>query len=225
LDPYIYQTVEFPQEIQSFSTLVVNGSYFVSGSDLPCSYPDSADGDDEFLFTLKEWDGTTVYTDTLITGGTATGTWRTVPVTPTESLDLTPYAGQMMRLHWAGTHDGDFDGTFFYMDEISAQLCTEWPIPDKVPGMAVVGGRATTQGEQSVTVILPGADVWAYGRGGGDVYHTQAIQDGTYHFYNIPPGEYVIYAEALVGGVPRYAMVTISLAADEEVHDLNLFLE
>ena len=56
----------------------------------------------------------------------------------------------------------------------------------------------TPGGAQFAKIIVTGADVWAYAQG-GQIYHTKSIHDGTYHFYNIPPGTYMVYAEATVG--------------------------
>jgi hypothetical protein len=226
LDPYLYQTVSIPTEVYSISTLAVTGHYLVEGSDLPCSFPNSPDPDDKLLFNFKELDGTTVYTGTVLTGGTISHTWHTEVVSPSDSVDLSAYKEGDVILQWRGIHDGDFDGTFFYLDELSAQLCTAWPIPEHISGMATIGGRATTRSISGKTVAVVGADIWAYQRGGGQSYHTRTLQDGSFSFYNVVPGEYVIYAEGLWGGEGiRYATVSLQVAADEVRDDLTLFLE
>jgi hypothetical protein len=226
LDPYLYQTVSIPTEVYSISTLAVTGHYLVEGSDLPCSFPNSPDPDDKLLFNFKELDGTTVYTDTVLTGGTISHTWHTEVVSPSDAVDLSTYKEGDVILQWRGIHDGDFDGTFFYLDELSAQLCTAWPIPEHISGMATIGGRATTRSLSGKTVAVVGADIWAYQRGGTQSYHTRTLQDGSFSFYNVAPGEYVIYAEGLWGGEGiRYATVSLQVAADEVRDDLTLFLE
>jgi len=226
LDPYLYQTVSIPTEVYSISTLAVTGHYLVQGSHLPCSFPNSPDGDDKLLFNFKETDGTTVYTGTILTGGVVSNTWSTETLSPTDSVDLSYYQEEEVILQWRGTHDGDFDGTFFYLDELSAEVCTAWPIPEHVSGMAAIGGRATTRSMSGKTIAVVGADVWAYLRGSTQSYHTRTLQDGSFHFYNVPPGEYVIYAEGLWGGEGiRYATVSLNVTADEIRDDLTLFLE
>lgn len=224
LEPYVYQEVQLPTEVYSFSTLTVDGHYLSSGSNLECSFPDQPDTDDEFQFLIKTVGDTAIYTGTLMNGGVPPKVWNTVRITPTDALDLTSYGGDRLRFLWGGTHDGDFDGTFFYLDEVGAEVCTVWPIPDHEPGTATFGGLVTTLGEYSVPIILPGADVWAYARD-GQLHHTRSIHDGTYHFYNIPPGDYIVYAEAWIGGQPRYATTNVSLIADQEDHNINLFLQ
>ncbi len=226
LDPYLYQTVNIPTDVYSISTLAVTGHYLVQGSHLPCSFPNSPDGDDKLLFNFKETDGTTVYTGTILTGGVVSNTWSTETLSPTDSVDLSYYQEEEVILQWRGTHDGDFDGTFFYLDELSAEVCTAWPIPEHVSGMAAIGGRATTRSMSGKTIAVVGADVWAYLRGSTQSYHTRTLQDGSFHFYNVPPGEYVIYAEGLWGGEGiRYATVSLNVTADEIRDDLTLFLE
>ena len=73
-------------------------------------------------------------------------------------------------------------------------------------------------------VILPGADVWAYAQG-GEVFHTRSIHDGMYHFYNIEPGTYVIYAEVWMSGQLRTATTEVTLVANERNYNVNLLLQ
>jgi hypothetical protein len=125
-----------------------------------------------------------------------------------------------VRIYWDATHDGDYDGTFFYLDNISAQVCTEWPEPAPEPGAATIGGLVSYQGQP----VPKGADVYAYAQN-GQVYDTVTIQDGTYGFHNVPPGDYVVYAEATIGNVLRTAVTEVSVAADELREDVNLPLQ
>lgn len=71
---------------------------------------------------------------------------------------------------------------------------------------------------------LSGADVWTYSQG-GQVYHTTSIHDGTYHFYNIPPGTYTVYAEAWVSGVLKVATSTVTVVADERNYNVHLLVQ
>ncbi len=145
-------------------------------------------------------------------------------MTGVQTCALPIYAGETVRLYWNATHDEDYNGTFFYLDDVSAEVCTHWPIPDPVAGTASFGGLISTLGEYNATIRLPGADVWAYARG-GEVYHTRAIQDGSYHFYNVPAGDYVIYAEAWVSESLRMASTQITVVPDERNYAVNLLLQ
>lgn len=224
LQPYLYQDVVFPTEVYSISTLVVEGHYFVTKSFFECS-PGGPDIDDVLYLRLQDTGGTDLTAPTVITHGGATADrWLTIERDMSSLLDLEDYAGEQVRLYWNATHDEDYNGTFFYMDDLSAELCTEWPVPDDEPDTASFGGTVTTLGEYHAPVILPGANVWAYAQG-GQIYHTQSIHDGTYHFYNIPPGTYVVYAESWVGGTLRTATTVVTVVADERNYNINLLLQ
>ncbi len=226
LQPFLYQDVQLPTEIYSQSTLVVSGYYLVTGSSFECSTPDTPDADDVLSLSLRELDGSTIVApQNLLDGGTTAEQWHPISIDlRTFAPNLPDYAGQTLRLQWDATNDTDVEGTFFYIDQLSAQLCTSWPVPSEEAGTASFGGTITTRGENNVPTILPGTDVWAYAQG-GDVLHTRSIQDGAYHFYNVPPGTYIIYAEAWVGGELRTVSTSVTVAADERKFDVNLLLQ
>ncbi len=224
LHPYLYQEVQIPTDIYSHTTLVVNSAYYVSGSRMECS-TGVPDPDDELTLQLQRTDGTTIMTPQLVaTGGSLTDTWMVIPITLSEGVDLQAYAGQNLRLYWQATHDGDYNGTYFYLDEVSAQVCTVWPIPDDEPGTASFGGQVSVIGEFNIPIPMPGATVLAYAQG-GEVYQTRSIHDGTYHFYNIPPGTYFVYAEAWVDQELRTATTTVTVGPDERNYNVNLLLQ
>ncbi|HOT91702.1 MAG TPA: TadE/TadG family type IV pilus assembly protein [Anaerolineae bacterium] len=226
LQPYLYQTVQFPTKIYTFSTFNVSGYYYVDKSNLNCSLGIEADPDDKLFLNLYSTGGTPLLTaQSVINGGSASNTWYPISIMLSDAMpDITAYAGQTVRLQWNGYNDTDINGTFFYLDELKAQVCTTWPIPPDQPGTASIGGQVKTRGQNNIPVLLPGADVWAYTQG-GEVYHTRSIQDGTYHFYNIPPGTYVVYAEALMSGQLRTATTQVTVAADERNYNVNLLLQ
>ena len=224
LQPYLYQEVEIPTDVYSISTFTVEGHYRVEKSLLECS-PGGPDADDILYLRLQDLSGGDITAPTVITnGGAISKTWYTVDTDLTTSLNLADHAGETMRLYWNATHDEDYDGTFFFVDQVSAQVCTEWPVPDDVDDTASIGGLVSTLGEYNIPVALPGADVWAYARG-GEVYHTRTIQDGSYHFYNIPPETYIIYSEAWVSGSLRTATTQVTVAANERNYSINLLLQ
>ncbi len=223
LNPYLYQNVRLPTDIYSTSTLVVDAAYFVDQSNFECSLS-GPDADDKLHLLLQESNGTNITPPQLVRDGSVISqTWDTVAITLSEYVNLEDYAGDNVRVYWDGTHNGDTDGTVFYVDDVSAELCTVWPIPDPIPGTGTFGGRLSTLGEYNIPVMLPGADVWAYAQG-GQVYHTQSIHDGTYRFYNIPEGTYLVYAEAWVEGQLRTAVTNVTVVADDPDPNLNVNL-
>ncbi len=226
LQPYLYQLVTIPTEVYSITTLVVTGHYRAEGSSFrDCSNADRPEADDVLYLRLQQTGGTDITSPQLLMTGALSHTWQTISTTLSSQFNLVDYAGQTVRLYWNGTHDQDYNGTFFYLDEMSAQVCTNWPIPAPISGTASFGGLVSTIGENNVPIIITGADVWAYAQG-GQIYHTKSIHDGTYHFYNIPPGTYLVYAEATVGADLRTATVPqITLAADERRYDIRLLLQ
>jgi hypothetical protein len=227
LDPYLYQDVEIPTtNIYSITHLIVSGHYLVMPSNLQCSNG-APDPLDKLSLELRQTDNTTIVTaQEIADGGDVTGTWRTIPITLSESINLVDYTGQTLRIYWDGYSNGNFDGTFFYVDDVSAQVCTLWPIPDPIPGTVSFGGTLTTQASGSgIRIPLTGASVWAYTQA-GDMYETTSIHDGTYHFYNLTqPGTYVVYAEAVVDGELRTAVGSVTLAVNERNYNVNLFLQ
>jgi len=139
----------------------------------------------------------------------------------TDAVDLRDYAGKDVQVYFYAEHDEDFNDTWFYLDNLECEVCTGWPIPDPIPGMASVGGdvRVLVGGFPRT---LQGVDVWAYSPG-GETYHTVTIHDGTYHFYNIPPGTYTIYSEIWAGGGLRFDTTTAMLGAGAD-ESVDLFL-
>lgn len=222
--PYLYQTVQIPTDVISLTRIIVEGQRAVAGSLAPCSYPDSPDADDIIYAQMRDSGGVPIATAvSLANGGVATETWESFSVDFTDEIGLESRAGENVQVYFYATHDQDYDGTFFYLDDLECNVCTEQPIPDPVPGTASIGGlvRAMLGG---VPQPLTGAEVWAYSQG-GEVYYTRSIHDGTYHFYNIPPGTYWIYSEAWVGGYLRTDSTTVTVVADERNYSVHLLLQ
>jgi hypothetical protein len=217
--PYLWQTVTIPQDVYTTTTMFVKGKRLVAGSLAPCSRADSAEADDKLYVQLQGVPGTP--SALVADGGAVTETWGSFSVDFTEDVDLVSLKGQDVQVRFYAEHDEDYDDTWFYLDALECQVCTGWPIPDLEPDKASVGGdvRVLVGGFPQT---LQGVDVWAYSPGGA-VYHTVTIQDGTYHFYNIPPGTYTIYAEIWVGGGLRFATTTATLEAGLD-KSVNLFL-
>jgi ATP synthase, F0 subunit c len=65
----------------------------------------------------------------IVNGGVVTETWEPFSVDFTDrGLDVTTLVGQNVRVHFYGTHDNDYYGTFFYLDDLSCSMCTFWVI-------------------------------------------------------------------------------------------------
>ncbi len=225
-DPYLYQEVTLPEasEIYTNSTLIVDGYYLAAKSSMECS-TGGPEADDELYLQIQDTNGAPITSRVPVTnGGTTSDVWQSIATDLSSSINLLDYAGQDVRIYWDADHDSDFNGTYFYIDDVEAQLCTEWPTPEPEAGTATFGGKLTTLGEYNIPTTLIGADVWAYAQG-GDVYKTQSIHDGTYRFYNMPPGTYQIYAEDWVGGTLRIANTGVTVEAGDDIGNLNLLLQ
>ncbi|MEE8391045.1 MAG: hypothetical protein V3S14_09655, partial [Anaerolineae bacterium] len=157
----------------------------------------------------------------IVDGGAAAGQWEHFSVDFTGSVDLPSLAGQDVQVRFYATHDGDEIGTWFYLDNVENNICTQWPIPEPEDGTASIGGQVF--GGTSGYQLMTGVRVMAYSQG-GEVYQTVSIQDGTYHFYNIPPGNYFIYAEAWVGGTLTVGFANETVVSNERNYGIALYL-
>ncbi len=226
LRPWLYQTVEIPAsvgDVYTLTTLHVRGKRLVAESNSDCC-TDVIDPDDVLHLQMQDGGGGDLgEVKSLASGASAPGVWESFEQDVTTDVDLETYAGQDVRVHFEATQDEtDYDCTFFYLDDLECEVCTEWPVPPEEPGTASVGGEVRVL-VSGIPQTLQGVEVWAYSPG-GQSYHTATIQDGTYHFYNVPPGSYTIYAEVWVGGGLRFATTTVVLSADERNYSVNLFL-
>ncbi|RLC75178.1 MAG: hypothetical protein DRI81_12540, partial [Chloroflexi bacterium] len=210
LSPHLEQTVEIPGGIYTMTTMVVGGQRLVAGSLAPCSFPDTAEADDVLHLQMKDDGGGNLgSSNTVANGGAPVGSWASFEVDVTDEVDLYNNAGENVEIYFYGTHDADYNDTWFYLDSLECDVCTEWPVPEDQAGTASIGGdvRVLIGG---IPQSMQGVEVWAYAQG-GEVYHTATIHDGTYHFYNVPPGIYHIYAEVWVSGSQRSTMTTVTV--------------
>jgi hypothetical protein len=221
--PYLWQEVEIPDEVYTMTTMHVRGQRLVAGSLAPCSFPDTPEVDDVLYLQMQDGGGGDMGDRAVIAnGGEAAGTWAPFDVDVTGAVAPYDHSGEDVRLYFYGTHDEDYNDTWFYLDNLECEVCTEWPVPSEEAGTASIGGgvRVLVNG---IPQALHGVDVWAYSQG-GEVFHTITIQDGLYHFYNIPPGTYTIYSEIWIGGGLRFATTTVVVGADQRNYGVNLFL-
>ncbi len=156
----------------------------------------------------------------IVNGGAITETWEYFEVDITGDVLLADYADQDVQVRFYTSHDGDHEGTWFYLDNVSVEICSTFPIPDPESGMASFGGAVSVGGSP-----LEGVRVVAYSQG-GEVYQTVSIQDYTYHFYNVPPGSYVVYAEAWVNNTLKVGSNTVTVVSDDhDNNDVDLYLQ
>lgn len=220
-NPYLYQTVRIPNEVYTMTTMVVRGQRLVAESDFSCCTP-ATDISDTLYLKMRDNNHADLGPGIKIAdGGVLTRTWA--PFTIDVTGVVSPYlrAGQKVDVYFYGIQgDSDYDCTFFYLDALACDICTQWPIPPDEPGTASFGGlvRVLVQG---IPRTYQGINVWAYSQG-GEVLRTYTIQDGTYHFYNVPPGTYTIYAEYWESGILHYTIQTVTVAADERNYGVNL---
>ena len=223
--PYIYQIVQVPSDVISYTHIRVEGARAVSGSRAPCSYANSVDADDELYVRLRDSGGNNITNGSLLADGSAvTDTWELFNSDFSSQMDVESYAGQNIQVYFYAEHDQDEYGTWFYLDDLETNACTEWPIPDPEPGTASIGGLARAMVQGVPQPLPPGENVWAY-MPGGEVLHTTTIHDGTYHFYNIPPGTYTVYAETWVGNNMETGTTTVTVVADERNYHVNILLQ
>jgi hypothetical protein len=155
----------------------------------------------------------------------ATFEWEPFSVDFTEDLDVTALGGETVDVAFYGTHDGDEHGTWFYLDNVECEVCTEWPVPEHEAGMASIYGTVEVEGN-----TRGGLDVWIYDEGADVTYHTVTLDggddlfpEGTYHFYNIPPGTYTVYSESWQGGLLFWDLREATVGANGEQRvDLHL---
>jgi hypothetical protein len=132
------------------------------------------------------------------------------------------FAGQSLQVYFISPNSGS-NTSEFYLDKITLNVCTTQPLPATIDNS--LGG--TTRVNQELT---PGVTVWAYqmqsgSSAGGPVYTTYSIQNSTYHFYNLPAGTYLVYAEYFENNV-RYTYQTTAVIPGQGnvTRDLNLVL-
>ena len=108
------------------------------------------------------------------------------------------------------------------MDNVELEVCTTQPIPPHEPGKATIGGplRVFLSGAPQ---LKQGVRVWTY-KQNGDLLTTYSLHDSNYFFYNVDPGEYVIYSEYWDGPNLYSAFTTVTVRPDETITDLSLLL-
>jgi len=217
LAPVLSQTLHMPAEVYTSTTMVVSGRRLVAG--LPsglCGDAGSAEADDKLMLQMRDGSGGALGAPAeIVNGGVVTETWQPFQIDVTSAVSPSARAGQEVQLTFYGDHNNDITGTWFWLEVIRCDVCTDWPVPEPISGTASFGGNLRVL-QGGIPYEFQWVDVWAYSQD-GPLYHTYSIHDSTYSFRNIEPGTYTVYAEVWIGGVLRYHISSITVAAD--VHD------
>jgi hypothetical protein len=226
-NPYLYQTVQIPNEVYTQTTMIVRGQRLVAENDEAaagrgCCYPVTDPND---ILYMKMRDGSHADLGSgvqIANGGVLTRTWAPFEIDVTGVVSPYLRHGQNVDVYFYGIQNVDNNCTFFYLDALQCDVCTSWPIPTDITGTASFGGLVQVL-VQGIPQTRQGINVWAYSPG-GQVYNTYTIQDGTYHFYNVPPGTYTIYAEFWEGSVLHYTTRTVTVTANERNYGVELHM-
>ena len=145
------------------------------------------------------------------------------------------YASQLLELYFydtssnlavcnagGGPANASCYETDYFLDNVELDVCTTQPIPPHEPGKATIGGplRVFLSGAPQ---LKQGVRVWTY-KQNGDLLTTYSLHDSNYFFYNVDPGEYVIYSEYWDGPNLYSAFTTVTVGPDETITDLSLLL-
>jgi regulation of enolase protein 1 (concanavalin A-like superfamily) len=231
LKPWVYQSVAVPSDVLAGTTGTL--SYWQEVVMRPVGSNPGPDPDDSFYLAIRDSGGMTLTADIPLAYGDTEAHSATDPdVFHQNVISVENYlmgnrfadlAGQEIQLMFYGVHDGDDVGTYFYIDDVRFDICTTEPIPEDIPGTSSFGGLIEVL-LAGVPTKMPGTQVWA-SRVGGELYRTQTIHDSTYHFYNVPPGTYVIYAEVWVGGYLYTSTTEVEASADERNYTVDMLLQ
>lgn len=222
LNPWLYQTVRIPTWISSTQDVTVELnvglSYLVP---LPNS---RAQGRQEDVLYVKLKDGATDLTpNVVITHGNALrGSFVPYQANLATYFDPVAYAGRDVTLYFSAPNDGSGD-TEFYFDDVRLDVCTTVKPPPVESDKAVLGGMARVL-IGGVPVEREGVNVWAYSQS-GEFFTTYSIQDGSYSFYNLPPGTYTIYAEVWIGDRLYWTSDTVTVTAGDRIRNFDLLLQ
>lgn len=216
LEPWAQQTVSVPDDLTGETELIFTYWYWVE----PQAAPDPDDG---LYLTVLDEHGEPKATDILLVrGNEQVPGFQERAIDLKQYFDVTAYQGEALQLYFYGAHDADDQGSWFYLDDVALTLCTTQPIPKEKPGTASLGGTIQVIID-GIPTRLPGVWVWASAPPTSN-YQTRSIHDGTYHFYNLEPGTYTLYAEVWVGESLYTGTTEVNVLADERNDMIDLIL-
>jgi len=157
--PYLWQVVRIPDKVYTTTTMIVRGQRLVTGSESPCSNADSAEADDILYLQMRNSGGSDLGDAKEIVNGDVVGqTWAAFEEDVTKAVDLYNRAGQEVQVYFNAAHDEDYDDTWFYLDALECEVCTEWLIrlTDTVPdGLSYVSGTLTATAGTVADIAAP----------------------------------------------------------------------
>ncbi len=194
-EPYFYQKFTMPSFVISTTT---NFSFNIYQKDDALGSDDAADQFYAIVSTAPS-PASAITDPKLIADGIHTQDYQFVNVTLpiTSSVNVEDYADQDLYLYLYNTSNstcgaGTCHDTEYSFDDAKLTVCTTQPPPS--PITTQMSGSVTLHRLGGSSERLPGVRVWAYAEG-GQLFETFTAADGSYNFYNLPLGEYVIYSE------------------------------
>jgi regulation of enolase protein 1 (concanavalin A-like superfamily) len=225
LDPWAYQAVDVPGDVAPHTEGIL--SYWQYVSPFPEERSTGPDASDEFKLVIRDASGAPQSVDIpLATGDPLSTAWelKTVNVETYLTGDrIAEFAGDQMQIYFYGVHDADDLGTSFWIDDVRFDICTTEPIPPDLPDTASFGGLIEVLLNARPTK-MPGIQVWAFAPG-GVLFSTKTIHDSTYHFYNVPPGTYTIYAEVWTDGILYSSTMEVTVVTNERNYGVDMLLQ
>ncbi len=236
--PQLRQTFDMPDWVISGST-TIDLSFYLCVRDFPGS---SAEENDRLLVGLRTLTPTLITTPTLVATGNTTesgncsGGYASYPTTDlakTVDPKYNPeqYAGQTLELYFYDTSNdlsvcqppGGVSNpacyeTDFRMDNVELEVCTTQPDPPYEQGKVFKVGGPLRVFIGGAPQPKQGVRVWTYKRN-GELLTTYSLHDSNYFFYNLEPGEYVIYAEYWDGPNLYSAFTTVTVRLEDAVGD------
>ncbi len=216
--PAMYQSFVMPAWLLSDTSAKLNVASRVSGSDVSF----------EVFFSLRRATDKFELTTPISLGkGGDLGGWVVLAehdiwggVNPLAFVE----PGDEVLAYFYAAKDGD-GATYVDLDNISLEICTHQAAPTQESGNAFIGGTVYRS-----AAPYPGAKVWAYAvetatSNPGAVFETFAIQGGSYSFYNLPPGEYLVYAQLNDGSGTLSNSVYQTVKAGQQVKNLSLLVQ
>jgi hypothetical protein len=189
--------------------------------------------EDELRMVIQDSGGNNVTQSLVVATGNAAerGKFQAYARDMSGLLEWQNYVGEQLRFRLEVPNAGGQGDSRFYVDQVRYDICTTVqppePEPDKVQRL---GGRVRVVLEGRPTEMA-GIDVWATQLPDGttppeelQVYTTTSLHDSNYHFFNLNPGRYRIYAEVWVSGNLYSAATTITVQAGDVVTNINLNL-
>jgi regulation of enolase protein 1 (concanavalin A-like superfamily) len=225
LRPWAYQAVSVPGDVEPFSEGIL--SYWAYVSPYHEERAPGPDHDDVLNLVVRNSSGVPQTVDIPLVDGDPLSTAWEQHVIHVENFmtgdRLAQFAGDEIQLNFYGVHNDDELGTSFWIDDVRFDICTTQPIPPPEPNTASIGGLIEVLLNARPTK-MPGIKVWAFAPG-ATLLSTQTIHDSTYHFYNLPPGTYTIYAEVWTDGILYSGTTEVTVVADERNYGVGMLLQ